>query len=297
MPTPVKPVVHPEMFSSRYASRAEPLQNASHPRFREELAAPAKFFGRFETLLAAGRDMPEARARRQWFWPLRRAFAGLEPARAELERAPVLVFDPAAELVRAARASGRPQYLATDTHWRPEAMGLVARRLAAFVRENVKLPDVPRQAWRREQLAVKGLGDIAVMMKLPAGQRLYPPETAELGQLYLGQGEAQRQWRPEVAADVLLLGDSFSNIYSAAGMGWGEDAGLAEQLSFELGRPVDALVRNDSGAYATREMLSRELARGFDRLAGKRVVIWQFAARELAIGDWRMLDVPAPPGR
>ena len=54
---------------------------------------------------------------------------------------------------------------------------------------------------------------------------------------------------------------------------------------------MDALRRNDAGAYATREMLAREIAGGCDRLAGKKVVIWQFAARELAQGDWKLIDL------
>ena len=29
-----------------------------------------------------------------------------------------------------------------------------------------------------------------------------------------------------------------------------------------------------------------------DRLAGKRLVIWQFAERELAMGDWKPLPLP-----
>src|SRR5205085_12556730 len=48
---------------------------------------------------------------------------------------------------------------------------------------------------------------------------------------------------------------------------------------------------NSDGAVATREILGRELARGRDRLAGKKLVIWEFAARELAFGDWKMLDM------
>jgi len=31
--------------------------------------------------------------------------------------------------------------------------------------------------------------------------------------------------------------------------------------------------------------------RGNDRLAGKKLVIWQFASRELAFGDWKMLSL------
>jgi alginate O-acetyltransferase complex protein AlgJ len=91
---------------------------------------------------------------------------------------------------------------------------------------------------------------------------------------------------------VLVLGDSFSNIYSLASMGWGDSAGFAEQLSYTLGRPVDRIVQNSDGAYATRLALRRMLATGEDRLAGTRVVIWQFAARELAMGDWRVIELP-----
>jgi alginate O-acetyltransferase complex protein AlgJ len=39
-------------------------------------------------------------------------------------------------------------------------------------------------------------------------------------------------------------------------------------------------------------MLSSQMAQGRNRLAGKRVVIWQSAARELAVGDWRSVMLP-----
>jgi len=30
-------------------------------------------------------------------------------------------------------------------------------------------------------------------------------------------------------------------------------------------------------------------------LSGKRVVIWEFAARELSVGDWKPMEFPTPP--
>ena len=81
-------------------------------------------------------------------------------------------------------------------------------------------------------------------------------------------------------------------------MGWGEGGGFIEQLSYVLQRPLDRITRNDDGAYATREMLAGELAKGRDRLAGKRLVIYQFAIRELAVGNWKRIDLKtgtAPP--
>jgi alginate O-acetyltransferase complex protein AlgJ len=101
-------------------------------------------------------------------------------------------------------------------------------------------------------------------------------------------------WQPELDAEILLLGDSFANIYSLEMMNWGAAAGLAEQLSHALQRPVDTILRNDEGAFATREILRRELAQGNDRLAGKKVVVWQFAVRELTVGDWKPLDMALP---
>jgi alginate O-acetyltransferase complex protein AlgJ len=93
-------------------------------------------------------------------------------------------------------------------------------------------------------------------------------------------------------ADVLVLGDSFSNIYSLASLGWGDAAGFTEQVSYTLRRPVDRILQNSDGAFATRALLRRDIAAGSDRLAGKRVVVYQFAARELTIGDWQLIDLP-----
>ena len=98
-------------------------------------------------------------------------------------------------------------------------------------------------------------------------------------------------WQADRNADILLLGDSFTNVYSLETMGWGTLAGLAEQLSFALQRPIDRLSQNDNGAFAPRELLAAELHRGRDRLAGKRLVIYQFANRELSLGDWKLVEL------
>ena len=124
------------------------------------------------------------------------------------------------------------------------------------------------------------------MLDLPEGQTRYPPETVTVRRVVQADGTV---WRSSPSADVLLLGDSFSNIYALSSLGWGDGAGLAEQLSYELQRPLDRITQNDEGANATRVALRRA---GAARLAGKRVVIYQFAARELAFGDWRLVPPP-----
>ncbi len=247
---------------------------------------PEKFSGRFQRIEPAGEA---ARIRPLQNVSYRRFLA-------DLSAAGVNVFDPSDLLAERLPA---PQYLAADTHWRPEAMEAVAAALAARIAQiaGANFPAGSAAGLRRRPVRISGRGDLALMLDLPPGQTRFPPEPVTIQQVLTADGQF---WRASEAAKVLVLGDSFSNNYSLEPMGWGESAGFVEQLSYFLGAPVDRLVRNDHGAWATRAMLARELARGRDRLAGKRVVVWQFAARELAAGDWRIISLelrPPPPAR
>jgi alginate O-acetyltransferase complex protein AlgJ len=135
-----------------------------------------------------------------------------------------------------------------------------------------------------EELGLHGLAGIWDTER----REVFPRETVTIRRVLDALGNP---WRPDSSADVLLLGDSFSNVYSSGEMGWGDSAGLPERLSFHLRRDVDAIIRNDAGAHATRKLLADELRAGRDRLAGKRIVIWQFAIRELAVGDWKRIEM------
>jgi len=211
----------------------------------------------------------------------------------EMEREGVLVFDAAPLLIGAKAKGGQVQYLATDTHWRPEAVELTAEKLKDFIQEHVSLPSLTPSGYRAERSGITQLGDLAVMLGLPVKQQIFPREKVSIRKVLGAGGEP---WQPQKTADVLVLGDSFSNIYSLGAMGWGEGSGFIEQLSYALQRPLDRITRNDNGSYATREFLAAEMAKGRDRLAGKRLVIYQFAIRELAVGNWKRIDLkPGTP--
>lgn len=197
-----------------------------------------------------------------------------------LQAAGVTLFDPAPFV--------GGDYLRTDTHWTPSAVERVAAALAEVVRGAAGL-DGAAASFEHVARPLTGRGDLVAMLGegAPASYRAGEPVTAQ----EVVQGAAR--WQPDPASTVLLLGDSFSNIFSQDALGWGRGAGLAEQLSYYLGAPVDRIVRNDAGAHATRATLARELQRGRDRLAGKRVVVWQFANRELAQGDWKLIPMEA----
>lgn len=198
----------------------------------------------------------------------------------------ILVFDPRPLLTRYAEAHGAA-YLHRDTHWLAGAMQAVAGELATFIEQEVPGLTLTARTLGQDE-SVVGVGDIARMLTLPEGADLYAPQEVRVRRVV---SDRQELWLPEKGAEILLLGDSFTNIYASEGLGWQTGAGLAEQLSHQLQRPIDLLARNDSAAYVTREMLAGELARGRDRLAGKKVVIWQFAERELAYGDWKLVNL------
>ena len=213
-----------------------------------------------------------------------------------LDRVGVEYVDVSKALVETKRLTRRPQFLRTDTHWTPDAM----ERCVELLAEKVRLLDSPepnsRFVLKRTTQTIDGLGDIVAMLKLPATSRFYGKETVTIRPI---THESGTPWSQDQRADILVLGDSFFNIFSLAEMGWGASAGFVEQLSYTLGRPLDAILRNDAGAFATRELLGQELARGRDRLDAKKLVIWEFAVRELATGNWDFvpMKVPAHPPR
>jgi alginate O-acetyltransferase complex protein AlgJ len=203
----------------------------------------------------------------------------------ELRAAGVSVFDPLAE-----HASAETErFLIQDTHWTPTWMQSVAGALATFLQREGKLAPLPKRAFTRSPQTVARVGDIVDMLKLPADQQVFRPQQVTVQQVLDESGNA---WESDPKADVLLLGDSFTNIFSLDFMGWGSAAGFAPQLAAALERGVDVIAQNDSGAFATREALARELASGEDRLLGKSVVVWEFAVRELSVGNWKAVDWP-----
>jgi alginate O-acetyltransferase complex protein AlgJ len=283
---------------NEYTAAPQPDPRPAIPEFQERLAQAGV---RLILMPTPAKSMvePEQVSTRYRDWPDVVQNPSYARFQAEMDAAGVLVFDPAPILLERKRRTGQPQFLTTDTHWTPDAMQVVAEHLSRFIEKYVPMPARPALAYRSHSMTVRNLGDIAVMMQLPSRQDLFPRQEVTIRQVLQPDGSP---WQSSPDADVMLLGDSYTNIYSMPGMNWGEAAGLAEQLSFTMGRAVDRIAQNDAGAHATRQALALELARGRDRLAGKRVLIWQFAIRELAVGDWKRLPwnevkpvEPTPP--
>lgn len=211
--------------------------------------------------------------------------------RKQLEQAGVRVFDPTAALLAAKASHPDGAYLKTDSHWNPTGMKLTATALAEFLLHH-QLATQGADAATESTTAIRNPGDLSRMLRLPEALTSQSAETTEISVVRHANGS---RWLPNPASPILVLGDSFSNIFSLAGMGWGHDAGFTEHLGAALHQPVDAILRNGDGASATRAMLARDLNSGRDRLAGKSVVIWEFAASQITEGTWPVIPCRASP--
>ena len=116
-------------------------------------------------------------------------------------------------------------------------------------------------------------GDLLRILEIQPSSGLFAPQTVEIVQV-LKDGELARG---DDSSPVLLLGDSFTNIYRRKEMEWGEGAGLGEQLMLRLGVGVQVIAINGGGATAVRETLAQKPA----ALRHKKVVVWACSARDL----------------
>jgi len=198
-----------------------------------------------------------------------------------MREAGIAVVYPADAMWRARRRA--PMYLNQDTHWTPEGMSVAAGELLKAVDEGLHGPG----GLTARPLQVTCNGDLYDMLGLPEYFRApLPCQSVTVQQVIDASGLPVE---PDPQSPVVLLGDSFTNIYSLAEMGWGDHAGLGEQLALRLGRPLDVIALNDGGVNTARGTLARRP----DALVGKRLVIWQFAARDLVVknGEWEVIDI------
>lgn len=174
-------------------------------------------------------------------------------------------------------------YLRQDTHWSPLGLRLVADEVARQVPESA----TAGRQYALQDTDVTARGDLYDMLQLPDLPTPLQPQRVTVQRVVRAGSGAPVE--PDGDSPVVLLGDSFTNIYSVAEMGWGDHAGLGEQLAYRLGRPLHIVAMNDGGVNRVRVAFAR---RG-DPLRGKQVVIWQFAARDLVVsnGAWQTIPV------
>ena len=206
---------------------------------------------------------------------------------AELRAAGIDVLDPTPATI----SSSDLRYLAQDTHWTPEFMDRVAADVARRITAQTPATSADANPFSLRRSTARRVGDIVDLLKLPANQTIYAPQSVTIQQIV--DTRTGRLWERNPAADVLLLGDSFTNIYSQPSMGWGESAGFAEHVSYHLGRAIDVIAMNGAGASGAREELARRAASATTPWPSK-VIVYEFAMRFLMGENWQTVPFTPP---
>jgi len=215
-------------------------------------------------------------------------------------------------------------FLARDTHWTPTGAKATANAVAQKLREVGWAPLESRQ-YSTAMVSVERFGDILEMMQIPGIQADFAPEVVEceqvsdpsLGPLIPSKSDRQGTYRfPAQKSSLLVLGDSYCRIYQmpepkslgAMTPKAGDvkenpqdeqsskrllpgSAGFLSQLALALKAPVDYIVSDGGAATDVRKKLSTNA----EILEDKKVVIWEFTERDIALGRQGWEDVPLPP--
>jgi alginate O-acetyltransferase complex protein AlgJ len=191
----------------------------------------------------------------------------------------VLDLGPAFLSARETNAPG--VYCQTDSHWSGRGCVLAAELLSREIRTRSWCANVPKKAFKSEWREVGIEGDLGQLV-----QPKVAPEKLSLRFVSDADGTPPADWRE---SPIVILGDSHTLVFHAGDDMHGSGAGLADQLALELGFPMDVVGVRGSGATPARINLLRRK----DNLAGKKLVIWCFSAREFteATGGWRLVPV------
>ena len=176
----------------------------------------------------------------------------------------------------AALGNDTARYLRQDTHWTPGAMEASAREVASRLSTGSGL-----SPYRVETVARESRGDLVDMLDFgdEAGE-VFPPESVTLRRVLNGTSDPN--------SDVVLLGDSFVNLYEDPELGFAAEgessigAGFASHLALALGKPIHTIAINGGGASAVREAFAALPA---DRLARIKTVVWVVSSRDVLLPE------------
>lgn len=169
------------------------------------------------------------------------------------------------------------RFLKHDTHWTPHAMRLVAKTVAEELIGKSGIPKGGASVVNWVPVKKTHFGDLAAMLDRSEA-------TGQEVKLSTPRGAIT----DDSNSPVVLLGDSFVNIYDEPGLGFGEEkgekmgAGFAAHLSASLAQPIQTIAINGDGATAVR----RDFASLPNKVVrSKKVVVWVLSARDLLLAE------------
>ena len=177
-----------------------------------------------------------------------------------------------------------PFYLSQDTHWSPTGLELAAQAAALRILERGWIKKGTSE-YRLKPITLQRQGDIVRMINLPSSERIFTPEEVHCAQVI--RSDNGELYRDSPDAEILVMGDSFLRIFERDEP---KAAGFIAHLAYELRTPLTSIVSDGGASTLVRQELSRKSA----LLAGKKLVIWEFADRDIRFGTEGWQDVPLP---
>jgi SGNH hydrolase-like domain, acetyltransferase AlgX len=173
-------------------------------------------------------------------------------------------------------------YCRTDTHWSGYGVTVAANLIQ---NEIAKLIPAGSEKYTEKWNDIEITGDLRLM----SGGDQKEQERLAIRGIMDGSGGTPEA---DAASPLLVLGDSHVLVFHDGKDMYANGAGISDQLSFSLARPVDVIGVRGSGATPARLSLYRKAQRNSNYWSGKKVVVWCFAAREFTETDgWRVLPI------
>jgi SGNH hydrolase-like domain, acetyltransferase AlgX len=178
-------------------------------------------------------------------------------------------------------------YCRTDSHYSGAGLELFASAAAEALKKEGWYQGVAKKEFTRAKLPLKINGDLRQMAG-GAGSE----EDLDL-QVVTAKADG-KQLEGDPNSPVILLGDSHTLVFQAGGDLHAKGAGLFDHLSAKLGFAVDLLGVRGSGVTPARIKLFQRAKQDAGYLAGKKALVWCFAAREFTgAGGWK--EIPVAP--
>jgi hypothetical protein len=139
-------------------------------------------------------------------------------------------------------------------------------------------------AYAERSVIVRRHGELVLMLQSQQIECALMPEMLDCRQVF--RADTEELYHDAPASEILILGDSFLRIYERDEPG---AAGFVAHLARELGQPLASLV-NDGGAST---LVRQELAHRPRLLMDKKLVIWEFAERDIRFGTegWKIVPL------
>jgi hypothetical protein len=175
-----------------------------------------------------------------------------------------------------------PLYCREDSHWSGTGVTVAADLISKQIKKMLPKGEINYRAkWSDIQIT----GDLRQML----GDQQRKTETISVREISDKNGQLPKS---DFSSSLLVIGDSHVLVFHDGGDMYMRGAGITDQLAFSLAMPMDVIGVRGSGATPARLSLYRKVKRNKQYWAGKKVVVWCFAAREFTETDgWRVLPI------